>query len=152
MRAQIVAIILGVVTLVVGMLVAGILDHQATHSGDSAARCKLKVAAAPYAKDATVTLKSQTADCDDAISAVTAAGVIAPLRNPTPVSTAQAVAFATAVAGADESRPGIASFSGAKPLNDLVPTLVRVVLVMVGVGMIGIGGMGFMRRGPLANA
>lgn len=43
----------------------------------------------------------------------------------------------------------LASFSGAKSLNDLLPLVYYAAVVMLGVGMIGIGTAGFMGRGPL---
>lgn len=45
----------------------------------------------------------------------------------------------------------IGSFAGAKPMNDLLPMLIRVVLVMIGVAMISIGGAGMMGYGRLAG-
>lgn len=82
-QARIVALILGVVVIMIGMIVAGILDQTAADAG--------KV-----------------------------------------------------------DKP-IGSFAGAKPLNNLIPTLIRVVLVIVGVGMIGIGTAGFARMGPMGR-
>ena len=82
-QARIVALILGVVVIMIGMIVAGILDQTAADAGAAA-------------------------------------------------------------------KP-IGSFAGARPLNNLIPTLIRVVLVIVGVGMIGIGTAGFARMGPMGR-
>lgn len=43
----------------------------------------------------------------------------------------------------------LASFSGAKSLNDLLPLVYYAAVVMLGVGMIGIGAAGFAGRGPM---
>lgn len=43
----------------------------------------------------------------------------------------------------------IGSFSGAGAINNLIPLIYFVVIVMVAVGMIGIGAAGFAGRGPL---
>lgn len=152
MQARATAIILGVVTLVVGMLVAAILDQQAVQ--DIAARCMIASNAAPFTANQDVILSDESANCDDTglLTPSTAARANAVIRNaPRAIATAEVRPLATQVSGATESRAGITSFSGAKPLNDLVPTLVRVVLVMIGVGMIGIGGAGFVGIGPLGR-
>lgn len=80
-KNNILSIILGVVTILIGMIVAGILDTQAAESGKA-------------------------------------------------------------------SQP-IGSFSGALPINNLIPLIIRVVLLMVGIGMIGIGGAGMVGYGPM---
>ena len=43
----------------------------------------------------------------------------------------------------------IGSFSGAQSVNDLIPLLWFVVVVMVGVGLVGLAGAGFVGKGPL---
>lgn len=157
MRTRATAIVLGVVTLLVGMLVAGILDQQAVQ--DIAARCELGANAAPYTKGQNVVLSSESADCDDTglLTPSTAARASAVIRNaPRAIATTEVRPLATQIAGATEAngrqtRATITSFAGSKPLNDLTPTLVRVVLVIVGVGMIGIGGVGFAGIGPLGR-
>ena len=80
-KNNILSIILGVVTILIGMIVAGILDTQAAASGAA-------------------------------------------------------------------NQP-IGSFSGALPINNLIPLIIRVVLLMVGIGMIGIGGAGMVGYGPM---
>lgn len=56
-----------------------------------------------------------------------------------------------AQAAASGGASQIQSFAGAKPMNDLLPMLIRVVLVMIGVAMISIGGAGMMGYGRLAG-
>ncbi len=45
----------------------------------------------------------------------------------------------------------IGSFSGAQDLNDLVPLVYNAAIVVMGVGLIGLGGLGLLGRGPSAN-
>ena len=137
MRARITAIILGVVTIVIGLIVSGIVDSQAALSGDTAIRCTAAAANSP-----TFTLISKGADACTASSGLAAGD----FRVPTPTS-AQLTELnkATSVA----SSTNVASFNGAKQINDLLPLIVRVMVLMVGVGMIGIGGAGFTGHGPL---
>lgn len=143
MRAQATAIILGVVVLLVGMLVASILDTQAAHSGDTAIRCTTS-----STSGGTFVLISKTAANCESESGL----VQGDFRVPTPTSAQLAILNGGSSSTNTATSTTIASFAGSKPLNDLIPTLVRVVLVVIGVGMIGIGGLGLMRRGPLANA
>ena len=49
------------------------------------------------------------------------------------------------------SNANIGSFSGAQALNDLVPLIYNAVIVMIGVGMMAVGGLGFAGRGPLGG-
>ncbi len=42
----------------------------------------------------------------------------------------------------------IGSFSGAQDLNDLVPLVYNAAVVVMGVGLIGLGGLGLIGRGP----
>ena len=43
----------------------------------------------------------------------------------------------------------IGSFTGAQALNDLIPLVYIAAIVMVGVGLIGMGGAGYMGVGPM---
>ena len=45
----------------------------------------------------------------------------------------------------------VGSFSGASAINNLIPLIYFVVVVMVAVGMIGVGTAGFIGRGPMAQ-
>jgi len=49
------------------------------------------------------------------------------------------------------SNANIGSFSGAQSLNDLVPLIYNASVVMLGVGMMALGGAGFVGRGPMAR-
>lgn len=149
MRAQIVAMVIGVVTVLVGMLIAGILDQTAAEQGDTAIRCRTGITAGANAYSG-VLISKTAAQCE-----ATNGLVAGDFRVPTPTSAQLGTLNAAqneAGAGGYASGADIASFAGAAPLNDLIPTLIRVVLVIIGVGMIGIGGMGAIGRGPLASA
>lgn len=49
------------------------------------------------------------------------------------------------------SNANIGSFSGAQSLNDLVPLIYNASVVMLRVGMMALGGVGFVGRGPMAR-
>ena len=149
MRPQITAIILGVVVLMIGMIVAAILDSQAAFSGDTAVRCRTGITSGSNAYSG-ILISKTAAQCE-----ATGGLVAGDFRAPEPTSAQLTTLNAeqnNSGAGGYASGTNIASFAGAAPLNNLIPTLIRVVLVMVGVGMIGIGGLGVAGRGPLARA
>ena len=133
------AIILGVILIFIGLVVGAILDSQAAFSGDTTVSCTAAKANEPTFKF----ISKSAADC-----VATGGLVVGDFRAPTPTS-GQLTELNKS--GATASSTTIASFSGAKPMNDLLPLLFRVVLVMVGVGMIGIGGAGMLGYGRLAG-
>ncbi len=53
-----------------------------------------------------------------------------------------------AQAASSGSNANIGSFAGAQALNDLVPLIYYAVVVMIAVGMMGLGALGFTGRGP----
>ncbi len=54
-------------------------------------------------------------------------------------------------AAASGSNANIGSFSGAQALNDLVPLIYNSVVVLIGVGMMAVGGLGFAGKGPASS-
>ena len=51
-----------------------------------------------------------------------------------------------ATAGSDTN---IGSFAGAQALNDLVPLVYNAAIVLLGVGLIGLGSLGMVGKGPM---
>ena len=131
MRARIGAIIMGVIVIVIGMSLSGVvLDTAASTGGSGLIECAKAGGADPRpASDDERADDSGAGKCDG--SAAGDGGSTAP-------------GFTV------EIYPNITSFSGTQAINDLIPLLYFVVIVMVSVGMIGIGVGGMMAKGPLA--
>lgn len=149
-QGRIAAVILGVVLILIGLIVSSILDSQAAAQGDSDYRCKLISDAPPYDQGETIILKDGRR-CRDGVPTTSGAAAGSVIRDPKPIEDAQDTTLNTAIRNAEASRAPITSFSGAKPMNDLLPMLLRVVLVMIGVAMISLGGAGMVGYGRLAG-
>jgi hypothetical protein len=54
-------------------------------------------------------------------------------------------------AAATGSAANIGSFSGAQSLNDLIPLVFMMVILIAGVGLIGLGGAGVAGKGPMSG-
>lgn len=149
-QARIAALILGIVLILIGLIVSAILDSQAAAQGDSDYRCTLKANAAPYAIGDTIILNGGRA-CSEGVPTTSGDDAEEAIRDSKTISDAQDAALNTAIRAADASRAPITSFAGAKPMNDLLPMLLRVVLVLIGVALISVGGAGMMGYGRLAG-
>ena len=136
-RNQITAIVLGIITVLIGLIIASIVDAQAALSGDTAVRCTAAASNSP-----TFVLKTKSAAACTATGGLVNSDFVAP----TPTS-GQLTELNKSSSRA--SSTSISSFAGAKSMNDLLPLLIRVTVLMIGIAMIGIGGIGFAGRGPL---
>lgn len=157
MLVKVGAIIFGVVTLVIGLTLSGVIIDTAAGNADLPTCIFLNAATAssnnhfpaatPVASARTpreLSLAADEADeCGD--------GSIIAANDFEPAQSAAVPAAYNGAADTERGFTGIRKFAGASALNNLIPLIYFVVVVMIGVGMIGIGGAGFAGRGPLGN-
>lgn len=129
MQARIIAIIAGVLTLVIGLVLATLVLGTVTDAGS-------KTGAAVKPADLTPTGVGRTCAAVGAVRCTSSSG--GPQTGN--LTASDLVYFAR-----------IGSFSGARSVMNLLPLIYYTALVMLSIGMIGIGAGGFAGYGPMRN-
>ena len=125
MKVKLIALVIGVMTIVIGLVLADVIIDTAAASGASG------LIACHNSSGVDSNTSSLGSSCPPSGSTC---------------GTSQNAACTTYTVAI---YPHIGSFSGAKSVNDLVPLIYYTIVVMLGVGMIGLGTAGIVGRGPL---
>lgn len=157
MRNSIIAIALGTITILIGMIVVDIQDDESARQLDPLYSCTVTAHATNG------TSKATTGDTFRSLKACTTASgwVAADIESLTAADAdATAALLATALdlgsgkangASATGDRAAIYQFSGAPDIQSLTPLVLRVVLLLAGISMIGLGAAGTMGYGPVSR-
>ena len=131
MQSRIIAIIAGVLTITIGLVLSGVVVNTVTDSGQK------QGAAIKVVASAGTGLYKAGQPCPSGAKCYAPGS---PGTQKTTLAENDLVSF---------NRLG--SFSGASSVMNLIPLIYYTAIVVLGVGMIGIGGSGFAGYGPLRN-
>lgn len=151
MQRTIIVLAMGVVSIIVGMVVIPVVDEETARQTDTRYSCTISATHATAPSGVAVGETFQSTRACSATSGWTADDI----SDPSGATAAQFVSGLNIGAGssggatATGSQRVIYDFSGAAPIASLTPLILRVVLLILGIGLIGVSGAGMAGYGPM---